>query len=82
MVKSYHIIAVLKKAPTLAVAITILVFQSVSYATEPQEKDTTNFFQKNVVFSGDIGSYGELYSISGQAQRRPPSTGRLYFRPE
>ncbi len=81
MVKSYHIIAVLKKAPTLAVAITILVFQSVSYATEPQEKDTTNFFQKNVVFSGDIGSYGELYSISGQAQRRPPSTGRLYFRP-
>jgi len=30
---------------------------------------------------GDIGTYGELYSISGRDSRRPSSTARLYFRP-
>lgn len=30
---------------------------------------------------GELGSYGELYSISGEQRRRPPSTGRMYFRP-
>ena len=31
--------------------------------------------------SGEIGMYGELYSIDGAEARRPPSTGRLFFRP-
>ncbi|NOX65473.1 MAG: hypothetical protein GXO85_06660 [Chlorobi bacterium] len=31
--------------------------------------------------SGQIGLYGELYSISGKDNRRPPATGRLFFRP-
>ena len=34
-----------------------------------------------VTLSGEIGSYGELYSINGDVARRPPSTGRLFFRP-
>lgn len=34
-----------------------------------------------ISLSGDIGTYGELYSISGRDSRRPSSTGRLYFRP-
>lgn len=34
-----------------------------------------------ISLSGDIGSYGELYSISGRDSRRPSSTGRLYLRP-
>lgn len=34
-----------------------------------------------ISLSGDIGTYGELYSISGRDSRRPPSTARLYFRP-
>jgi hypothetical protein len=29
---------------------------------------------------GEVGAYGELYSISGQEERRPGSTGRLYLR--
>ena len=31
--------------------------------------------------SGEIGSYGEYYSISGRDARRPSSSARLYFRP-
>jgi len=31
--------------------------------------------------SGEIGSYGELYAINGAEARRPPSAGRLFFRP-
>jgi len=34
-----------------------------------------------VTLSGEIGSYGELYRIDGDVARRPPSTGRLFFRP-
>ena len=30
---------------------------------------------------GDIGTYGEVYSISGRAGRRPPASARIYFRP-
>lgn len=36
---------------------------------------------KAITLSGEIGSYGELYSIDGLAGRRSPSTGRLFFRP-
>lgn len=31
--------------------------------------------------SGEIGTYGELYSMSGRDGRRPSSIGRLFFRP-
>jgi hypothetical protein len=31
--------------------------------------------------SGEVGIYGELYSISGRAARRPSGTARLFFRP-
>jgi hypothetical protein len=34
-----------------------------------------------ISLSGDIGTYGELYSISGRDSRRPSSTARLFFRP-
>ncbi|MBI4534795.1 MAG: hypothetical protein HY708_00865 [Ignavibacteriae bacterium] len=44
----------------------------------PQE---TGFLQENFRFSGELGTYGELYSIKGLTARRPPSTGRLFFRP-
>jgi hypothetical protein len=48
-----------------------------------QENDSTsrNFVQKNFSISGDIGAYGELYSMKGQPKRRPSSTGRIFFRP-
>jgi len=31
--------------------------------------------------SGQIGVYGEVYSISGKDSRRQPTTGRVFFRP-
>jgi hypothetical protein len=34
-----------------------------------------------ISFSGDIGTYGELYSMSGRDSRRPSSTARLFFNP-
>ena len=34
-----------------------------------------------ISLSGDISTYGELYSISGRDNRRPASTARFYFRP-
>lgn len=48
-----------------------------------QENDSTsqNFVQKNFSISGEIGAYGELYSMKGQPKRRPSSTGRIFFRP-
>ncbi|GAB4180048.1 MAG: hypothetical protein Kow00108_16220 [Calditrichia bacterium] len=36
---------------------------------------------KPIKIKGELGTYGELYSISGRQRRRPPSTGRIYFRP-
>ncbi len=34
-----------------------------------------------IAISGEIGAYGELYSMSGRDARRPSSLGRLFFRP-
>jgi hypothetical protein len=34
-----------------------------------------------VTLSGEIGAYGELYTMSGREARRPSSIGRLFFRP-
>lgn len=34
-----------------------------------------------ITLSGELGSYGELYSIDGRSARRPSATGRLFFRP-
>ncbi len=33
-----------------------------------------------VQYTGEIGSYGEVYSVSGRERRRPSSLGRLYVR--
>lgn len=34
-----------------------------------------------IAISGEIGTYGELYSMSGREGRRPSSIARLFFRP-
>lgn len=54
-----------------------------SQNTIPQDKDSLSagFIKKNFNITGEIGAYGELYSISGQQARRPKSSGRIYFRP-
>ncbi len=62
--------------------IILSVFQINLFAQSSSNADSSkSFLEKNVSISGDINLYGELYSISGQAARRPSSTGRLIIRP-
>ncbi len=55
--------------------------QTAASPTTTQAQDSVSLLEKIISFSGEIGAYGELYSASGIDQRRPSSTGRLYFRP-
>jgi hypothetical protein len=55
-----------------------------SIRSQPSQvpSDTSkSFLKENVRLAGEVGVYGELYSMQGQAARRPSSTGRLFFRP-
>lgn len=63
--------------------VTFILIIVCSNLTSAQEDNSTsqNFVQKNFSISGEIGAYGELYSMEGQPRRRPSSTGRLFFRP-
>lgn len=58
-----------------------LIFNFNSNISRAQENDSTsqNFAQKNFSISGEIGAYGELYSMQGQLKRRPSSTGRIFL---
>ena len=64
---------------------TIVALLSVSVAAHSQTGIPSAVIQglhgDAISLSGDIGTYGELYSISGRDSRRPSSTARLYFRP-
>lgn len=67
-------------------SILLFVFVTIIFSSPficAQESDTTsqNLIQKNFSISGEIGAYGELYSMKGQPERRPRSTGRVFFRP-
>ena len=42
--------------------------------------DVTGAVRNPVRFTGEVGSEGELYSMSGREQRRPSSMGRLFVR--
>lgn len=62
----------------------IIIFSLSSISADPidilpskKTDDRPAFFN----LSGEIGTYGELYSISGRENRRPGSTGRLFFKP-
>jgi hypothetical protein len=58
------------------VAILAFFLPSIGFA----QVDLQNRLSNPVRFTGEIGSLGELYSVSGREQRRPSSTGRLYVR--
>ena len=70
------------KTKSLFIFIFILTLFYSSFSSA-QENDSTsqNFVQKNFSISGEVGAYGELYSMQGQPKRRPSSTGRIFFRP-
>jgi hypothetical protein len=68
-------------ARTILAAMTTLV---VAFQASPQTgipSIVQGLHGETIRLSGDIGTYGELYSISGRDSRRPSSTARLYFRP-
>ena len=58
-----------------AIALLLLLPAVASAQIEPP--DVT---RNPVRFTGEVGSEGELYSMSGREQRRPSSTGRLFVR--
>lgn len=58
-----------------------LIFISTAIAQELPDTTDGSSSKDIISISGDLGAYGELYSISGQPKRRPSSTGRLFFRP-
>ncbi len=53
----------------------------------PSKGDTSFISQmgealaSKIKFSGELGSQGELYGVSGRAAQRPGKTGIVYFRP-
>ena len=68
---------------SLSVLFSIIIVNGYLFSQEniTQQEDTTTFIQKNIKITGDVGVYGELYSIKGQQGRRPKSTGRIFIRP-
>lgn len=72
--------------------ITIFIFSGYTLFAQFPDKssipgmDTSGFSFKKlatdaVKISGDIGTNGELYSVSGKKSQRPGSSGRLFLRP-
>lgn len=61
--------------------LSFLLSQPVFAQSTTEEDLSGSSSGKNVIITGDIGLYGELYSMSGQERRRPSSTGRIFFRP-
>ena len=48
--------------------------------TAPAEPNTTTNSSKALDIRGEVGTFGELYGISGHERRRPSSTGRIFLR--
>ncbi|HET9440757.1 MAG TPA: hypothetical protein VFO52_11325, partial [Longimicrobiales bacterium] len=61
---------------TTCVLLLAIILPSIAHA----QIDLQNRITRPVQFTGEIGSLGELYSVSGREQRRPSSTGRMYVR--
>lgn len=65
-----------------AAALTLCLIQTA--ASDPLEMPSVVKADKDrglFNISGEYGTYGELYTISGRDNRRPPSTGRVFFKP-
>jgi len=65
-----------KYVPILAIVLCLN-----SFAQTNPDSSRNNFLKENFSIRGEIGAYGELYSMEGQPKRRPSSTGRIFFRP-
>jgi len=56
----------------------IILLMIILFISIPEAQTSDN---KTVQLSGEIGTYGELYTISGKESRRPSGIGRLFFKP-
>ena len=64
------------------IVVTALSFCALTAISQPGIPSIVQGLHGDAIsLSGNIGTYGELYSISGRDSRRPSSTARLYFRP-
>ncbi len=65
-----------------AVAAVLLIGQSSFAQTAPPDTvqpAASSHSARPIRLTGEIGTFGELYSISGLAPRRPASTGRIFL---
>ncbi|MBX2990940.1 MAG: hypothetical protein KF749_07205 [Bacteroidetes bacterium] len=63
------------------IAVTLVLALITSTAHTQSPPDSSTFLERAVKLGGEIGTYGEWYSINGQDRRRPSTTGRLFIRP-
>lgn len=66
---------------TIIIFITLIFICNCLAQSQTGSTSDSNFVNKNFSISGEIGAYGEFYSMQGQDKRRPSSTGRIFFRP-
>ena len=71
----------MNKKLIIIVIIFLITGFNIIYSQSENDSSKSNFVKENVHLSGEAGAYGELYSMNGQADRRPSSTGRLFLRP-
>lgn len=68
------------RSVVLMVLLTIVVRPGDAVAGE-EDSTASGFLREAISISGDIGAYGEWYSIAGRERRRPSGSARLFFRP-
>jgi hypothetical protein len=74
--------AILISACIIVIAPLIIGSSSALAQDAPRTNDSrVSFYNRNVKLTGTLGTYGELYNMSGAENRRPGNTGRIYFRP-
>jgi hypothetical protein len=64
----------------LSAIVVLLASQAMAQESSVTEQTESNRGSSALKINGEVGAYGELYNISGQENRRPGSTGRLYLR--
>jgi len=82
------------RAPIFTLIVIFCFLSSLSYAgrfIDSLETSTTSDtslgeqivenVKDNIKITGELGAFGELYSVDGRESRRPGQTGRLFFKP-
>lgn len=65
----------------IIISLLILIFSSSALAQTSSDTTGSSTSKDIISISGNLGAYGELYSITGQPKRRPSATGRIFFNP-